>query len=301
MKKVLVIGGNGFVGGHMVMHARKLGYEPAIADTQDGPALPGIPYFKCDITDSAGVEALFRAYRPDFAVNVAAVADIDKAEQSRRLAEMVNVVGAANAAKAAADVGAKYCWFSSDAVFDGLGCGYNEQSELAPVNYYGKTKEMGEEAVFKANPASIVPRISLVLGFPLKQGNSFLAGLYGKLKAGQVVQATTEEVRTPIDVLTLCEAIFELFEQGFSGVVHLGSTGSISRYELTGMLARKLGASPGLVEPAGTAAAARAPRHKNGIIDVGLASRILRKTKLLTVEQTVERALTTIQKGENDS
>ena len=286
------------MGGHLVMSAIQRGFSPAIADMGDTPSIQGIQYFKCDITDYGNILCVFEAFRPDFAINVAAVADIDKAEQNRRLAEMVNVVGAANAARAAAAVGAKYCWFSSDAVFDGKGADYTEDSPQAPVNYYGKTKEMGEEAVLKANPGAIVPRISLVLGFPLKEGNSFLAGLYAKLTSGQQVMGYTYEIRTPVDVLTLCQAIYELYEIDYCGVIHIGSTASISRYELTKLLAEKLGFNPVLVAPSDEVDTTRALRHRNGIISVGRAQAVLKSTSMLSVEETVDRALTTIRKEE---
>lgn len=297
-KKVLIVGGNGFVGGQLALAARRLGHEPAIADMGAASSIPGIPYRRCDITDLVSVAAAIEALRPDMIVNVAAVADIERAERERRLAEAVNVLGAANGAKAAAETGAAYCWFSSDAVFDGESARYAEDSPLGPVNYYGKTKEMGEEAVLKANPRAVIPRLSLVLGFPVVSGNSFLAGLREKLEAGKRVEASTTEVRTPIDVLTLCEAVYELCGLGCSGVVHLGATESASRYELTTMIAGKLGYGRETVVPVNAADAARAPRHRNGILSVARAQGILKRTKLLSIGETVERALTTLRERE---
>lgn len=296
MKKVLIIGGNGFVGGHLVMGAIERGYEPAIADTGDTPGIPDILYFKCDIMDYENILKVMESFRPNFVINVAAVADIDRAEKNRGLAEGVNVTGAANAARAAAWVHAKYCWFSSDAVFNGKGTGYDENSPPEPVNYYGRTKEMGEKAVLEANPDAIVPRISLVLGFPIKEGNSFLAGLYAKLTSGQHVVGYTYEIRTPVDVLTLCQAIYELCEMDFRGVLHIGSTASISRYELTRMLAEKLGLDPVMVSPSDEVDTTRTPRHRNGIISIHKAQEVLKNTKMLSVEETVDRALTTLRK-----
>jgi dTDP-4-dehydrorhamnose reductase len=293
LKRVLVIGGNGFVGGHLVEVARAQGFDVAVADTADLPSSGGIPYFKVDVGNKAGVLDLFQRYRPHLAVNVAAIADIDLAEANHALADRVNVEGAGNCAAAAVATGARYTWFSSDAVYDGVGRDFTETSPLAPVNYYGRTKQLGEEAVRAACPDATILRLSLVLGFPLVNGNSFLAGLADKLSRGSVVPCPLSEVRTPVDVRTLCSAVLELDRCGFSGVLNLGATGSIDRYALTKKLAEGLGGNAELVIAQTAVDPVRAPRHANGIISVTKALGVLRETRLKSIDETVAEALRT--------
>ncbi len=290
MGKALIIGGNGFVGGHLLMTAQKLGYECAIADISDTP-LYDTKYFKLDITDERAVKEVFMQYKPDFTVNVAAVADIDKAENQKELAYAINTSGAGICARAAADIGGRYLWFSSDAVFDGENSEkYAEDSTLAPCNYYGGTKRLGEQAVIDANPDACIIRISLVLGYALHVGNSFVSSLYKNLSAGNSIYAPTGEIRTPIDVKTLCESVFELGSIGYKGVVHLGSTETISRYELTQRLAQGMGFDKELVKPLESADPKKAPRHKNGILNINKAKGLL-KTPMKSMEETIKRAL----------
>lgn len=292
--KVLIFGGNGFVGGRLLVAGQRLGYDCAIADVAESCNVPNVNYFRCDITNQENVDQLFAAYRPTLAVNVAALADIDRAEKEQEVAYAINVTGAGNCAKSATKYGCKYVWFSSDAVFSGNNrAGYEEQSPLAPVNYYGETKLLGEAAVAVSNPHAIILRISLVLGFPVHTGNSFLAGLAAALEAGKQVNATTREVRTPIDVLTLCDAIYELAALDYSGGIHLGSTGSINRFELTKLAAKQLCGSDAAVHPVFETDAARAPRHEHGIISVKHAQSILKKTSLCDVRETIVRACST--------
>jgi dTDP-4-dehydrorhamnose reductase len=263
-----------------------------VADSLYRPGIEDADWKIVDITERDAVDKAIEEVRPDAVVNVAAVADIDKAEQEKDLAWKVNVEGAQVLAESCAGRGIKYVFFSSDAVFDGQGSLYAEEDKPNPVNYYGYTKAEAEKAVLEAHPQAVVIRISLVLGFPVTGGNSFWAGLESKLKAGQEILCPTDEIRTPVDVTTLSECVLELAENDFSGILHIGATDSINRYELIRKLAKKMGFDEGLVRPQGLPPARpdRAPRHKNGIISVSKAQRVL-GTKLLSLDESIERAI----------
>lgn len=290
--KLMIFGGGGFVGGNLALAARKLGWQVAIADSlclQDAPAEGGLAV---DITDKMAVEAAILAMMPDVAVNVAAVADIDAAERNHELAWRVNVEGAANIAAACRKAEVRHVFFSSDAVFDGKGSGYREEDEPNPVNFYGQTKAAAEKAVLAACPSAAVIRISLVLGWPQVRGNSFVGALNAKLREHTEVFCPSDEIRTPVDVHTLCNCVLELAQNSFAGILHIGGTQSVDRLTLTRKLAVAMGFDAGLVKakPPGEDAPGRAPRHKNGIICVDRAEAIL-KTPMLGLDDTIIRAL----------
>ena len=304
MKTLVLFGGGGFVGGNIAALARREGWKVVVADSAFRPGLGDMEWRRVDITDPIQVRAVLSEVKADAAVNVAAIADVDLAEREQALARRVNVDGARNVAEACSALGAAHVFFSSDAVFDGARSGYTEEDPTAPVNFYGRTKAEAERAVLSAHPGTAVIRISLVLGFPVTGGNSFYASLAAKLAAGTVVPCPKDEVRTPIDVLTLSESVLELAGNGFAGLLHLGATGSIDRYELTRRTAVLLGYDEALVvhdqslvaeQAPQDSKTGRAPRHKNGIISVEKASHTLR-TPMLGVDQTIARALATLAK-----
>lgn len=288
MKSLMIFGGSGFVGGNLANRALHTGWRVTVADMRPGPVGD---WRQADITSAAEVQTLVEESRPDAVVNVAAVADIDLAEREKDLAWRINVDGARNVALACASRGIPYVFFSSDAVFSGDESGYRETDPCAPVNYYGMTKLEAERAVLAVHPHAVVIRISLVLGYPLADGNSFFASLEKKLKEGKPVQAPTYEVRTPLDVLTLSECVLELCQNGYSGLLHLGATDWINRYDLSRLLARRMGFDENLVQPQAITdiPAGRAPRHQNGILIVDRARGLLR-TPLLSTVEGVERA-----------
>lgn len=289
-KKILIFGGAGFVGRNLARMASREGWEVCIADSTAPSEDIGFHWMQGDITKAGDVDGIIREAKPSAVVNLAAISDIDKAQNNGELAYRVNVTGAQNIAKSCAKAGAKYLFFSSDAVFSGEETNYTEEDKPNPLNYYGKTKMEAEREVITANPDAIVIRISLIVGFAIDGGNSFLEGLYQKLKSGAVIACPEDEVRTPVDVTTLCASVLELLQSDFSGILHIGATQSIDRYAMTLRFATMLGYGASQVSLQKGQVAGRAPRHKNGVICVEKAQSIL-KTPMQSIEATLEGAV----------
>lgn len=290
--RLLIFGSSGFIGGNLALQACQRGWQVVAADKDQLIVDKNIIHKTIDITNPSAVEQVIHETAPTSIINCAALANIDIAEHAPQQARQVNVTGAQAIAAGCASDGIRHVYLSSDAVFDGQNGPYSETDTLNPVNYYGLTKAKGEEAVLSVYPQAAVVRISLVLGFPVDQGNSFLAALKKKLSNGKVVQAPSNEIRTPIDILTLCNCLLELVNIGYSGRLHLGCTESIDRYTLTCKLADALGYPKCMVrsQNAADVQAGRAPRHANGVLDISKAKRVL-STPLLNLEGTVNQAI----------
>ena len=290
MKKIMIFGCNGFVGTSLCLTAKRQGWEVWGSDISNQPVMTDIHYMPCDITNRDTVLNAVALAKPDYTVNVAAIANIDFAEANREKAYQINVKGAENIALASSYVSARTLFFSSDAVFDGNNDIYTEFSSKAYVNYYGQTKGEAEELVRKSNPNSVVIRISLVLGFSPAKGNSFLDSMSAKFERGEKLECSETEIRTPIDISTLCSCVLELYDTDYRGVIHLGSTNSASRYEITSYAAELMGYPKNLVLAKKNDDPDKAPRHRNGIISVDLAQKLL-KTPLYDYRTTIERAI----------
>ena len=289
--RIIIFGGSGFVGGRLAALALLQGWRVLVADTTYHPALGSVEWRPVDITDAETVNQMIGETNPSAAVNLAALADIDRCEREKELAWQVNVHGASIVAQSCAHFGIRHLYFSSDAVFNGRNGPYSEADLPDPLNYYGRTKAEAENAILSLHLGAVVVRISWVLGFPITAGNSFLAGLADKLAAGKEVYCPQDEIRTPVDVHTLCQCVLELLSGSYSGLLHLGCMGSASRYEITRSLALKMGYPASLIRPQTTPTDAnRAPRHKNGLLDVTKALKVLR-TPLLTLDETIDRAI----------
>ena len=78
-------------------------------------------------------------------VHAAAYTNVDNAEKDQLLANRVNALGTRNVAQTAAEVGARFLYYSTDYVFDGRADRpYREWDATNPINEYGRSKLAGE-------------------------------------------------------------------------------------------------------------------------------------------------------------
>ena len=290
-KRLLIFGASGFTGSNLALAAIRQGWETASAGRQVVDWIEGLSTYAADLAVPSSIEAVFAAFRPHAVVNCAAMANIDRVEREQELAWQVNVTGAAAIAECCARDNARCVYLSSDAVFDGCAETYSEDNPTAPLNFYGQTKVASEKQVLAACPDAAVVRVSLILGYPLRSGNSFLAMLKQKLETGEGVFAPQDEIRTPVDIHTLCAVLLELCERPISGILHIGATRAIDRLDLTRRLARELGYSTDSVRAAPSQTDAnRAPRHKKGAISINKAQQLL-QTPLPDLEDAIRYAV----------
>ena len=291
VSSMLIFGGGGFVGGNLATIANQKGWDVTVADRTIKPGLDFAKWTTVDITSLQAVQETIDRVNPDVVINLAAMADIDKAERERPQTWKINVDGARNVAERCEAANIRHIYFSSGAVFDGEQDRYTEESLPAPLNFYGQTKAEAEKAVLAVHPKSVIVRISLVLGFPVTGGNSFFAGLAAKLNTGEQIPVPEDEIRTPVDVITLSECVLELAANDYAGILHIGGTDSIDRYSLSRKIAHKMGYDQDMVVPLDKRMIdpKRAARHKNGVLEVAKAQELL-TVKLLSVNEGVLRA-----------
>ena len=117
-------------------------------------------------------------------------------EENKPKVHAINVDGTAYMAKAAASVGAKIFYISTDYVFDGKGDKpwTPDCKDYAPINYYGQTKLEGELAVAKATDRFFIVRIAWVFG---KNGKNFIKTMVNVGKTHDHVRVVADQIGTP--------------------------------------------------------------------------------------------------------
>ncbi|MGD9720780.1 MAG: NAD(P)-dependent oxidoreductase [Pirellulales bacterium] len=286
--RLLIIGATGFVGSNWARSAERA-FDVWRGSRHAGDAPQAVAI---DIVDERSVTAAFERVRPEFVTLLAALSDIDRCQREPQLAERINLGGATNVARHCARTGARLLYTSTDAVFDGTRGLYREDDPPTPPNRYGETKVWAERAIAELVPTATIARLSLVLGTSaLAGGNSYLEKVAGNLRAGNEIISPTYELRNPIDVATLCEFLFELTQHDrAAGIVHIGASDKISRYELARAIARGLGADERLIVPQDAPVPGRAPRGCDDFLATDRL-RALCRTPVPTCAQVLERAL----------
>jgi dTDP-4-dehydrorhamnose reductase len=104
------------------------------------------------------------------------------------------------------------------------------------------------------------------------------------------------EIRTPVDVVTLGRALVELAGNDFTGILHLAGNTRLNRYEMAVHIAARLGFPRVLVKPTDSNAMSdRAPRPNDVSLDNSKAKRVL-ATPLLSLPEGLDLVLETAER-----
>jgi dTDP-4-dehydrorhamnose reductase len=184
MKRILVCGSNGLLGQQLAwMLSRNQEYEVLHTSHHRSLYLGNtFDYTQLDIANRSDVKSLVSSYRPDVIMNAAAMSNVDLCERERESAWKANVIGVENLAEISRRINAKLIHVSTDYVFDGKNGPYKEEDRTNPINYYGKTKLAGENAVLGSAIDFAILRTIVVYGTGVNIKNNFALWVINSLR-----------------------------------------------------------------------------------------------------------------------
>jgi dTDP-4-dehydrorhamnose reductase len=220
-KTILVTGANG-----------QLGQEIARSTTQYSSVdFLFLTREQLDIQDSDAVRQYLNDHTVDFLINCAAYTAVDKAEEEKEQAFLINATAPALLAKACKEQGSQFIHISTDYVFDGAAIvPYKETDPTNPQNVYGASKLKGEELILSANPSSIIIRTSWVYS---SFGKNFVKTMLRLLTEKKEISVVSDQVGSPTYAADLAELILRIIVSGnwHPGIYHFSNEGIISWYE----------------------------------------------------------------------
>jgi dTDP-4-dehydrorhamnose reductase len=296
-RRLLVTGYGGFVAGSVVKQAEADWDVIALSRSKIANGREDITPIHFDLREIGRLRQAFEEVQPAAVIHTAAIANIDRCQSHQEEAEAINVGVTGHLAELCRQHGARMVFCSTDTVFDGKQGMYVEEDVPRPLNYYAETKVRAEQIVRDRLDNMVVARLSLVMGFPLiGAGNSFLAGMIASFQQEIPVPMPENEIRTPLDVVTLGRALLELAGSDFTGILHLAGNTRLNRYDMGVQIAEFLGFPRALVQPINSNAAPdRAPRPEDASLDNSKATRVL-KTPLLSLADGLRLIMKTVEK-----
>lgn len=200
MKKVLLIGADGMLGGELKERLEKK-YE-----------VVGTTLETLDICNRDAVFAKANEVKPYFIINCAAFTNVDACEVKEDVALAVNGTAVGNIADAAKANDATFIHISTDYVFAGdldVEKAYTEDMEPNPVSAYGRTKLVGEENAKKAEKYYIL-RTAWLYGI---RGKNFVKTMLRLSKEKDEITVVDDQNGSPTTTTTLCEIIEAIMEK----------------------------------------------------------------------------------------
>lgn len=234
MTRYLIAGANGMLGRDLQAYL-------------DGRAVTALDRSALDITDFEACRVAIAGH--DVVLNAAAYTAVDDAESHEDQATLINAVGAENLARACAEVGAVLVQYSTDYVFAGDGVGpYPEDTPLAPVSAYGRSKAEGERRARAAHPeGTIVLRTAWLYG---EHGPNFVRTMMRLYRENGALTVVDDQHGQPTWTRDLAEQTVRMLDAGVrSATLHGTNSGATTWHGFARAIVENLGGDPSVVTP----------------------------------------------------
>jgi dTDP-4-dehydrorhamnose reductase len=283
--RILITGASGLLGHAVFQSSKKSGLETYGTYHERRIDEKLVPL---DINNKNQLDGTIKKVNPDVIVHTAALTNVDYCEDHREEAWKVNVEGVRNIAEECSKLGIKMVYISTSYVFDGIVGMYDEDAVPNPINYYGLTKLEGEKLAASL-PSSLIIRTTWIFDCNFDEKN-FAIRLINNLKNGQIVRAPIDQVGNPTLARNLADAIVELVQNNSTGIFNIVGLDNLNRYEFAIKIADALGLNRKLiVAVTSEELAQKARRPKLADLTTDKARRELRKTKLLSLTESIQK------------
>ncbi|MDA0986016.1 MAG: SDR family oxidoreductase [Bacteroidetes bacterium] len=251
MKRILICGSNGLLGQRLAkLFLSDTNFEVLNTSYHRTFFLNSAlyDYTQLDITSRSDLKSLSSSFHPDVIINASGVTNVDLCEKEREHAWRVNVNGVQNLVDVSRALNAKLIHISTDYVFDGNDGPYSETSRPNPINYYGRTKLAGENAILSSDINYSILRTIVLYGTGNNIKYNFALWVVKNLIQSIKIKCVQDQISNPTFVTDLANACLLSIDNNQNGVFHIAGPNLLSRYEFACSLADAFDLDKNLIE-----------------------------------------------------
>lgn len=240
----------------------QLGYDVVKELEQRGHTAVGVDIEEMDITDETAVDTVITHSMVDAVIHCAAYTAVDAAEDNEGICNKINVEGTTNIAKVCKKLDIKMIYISTDYVFDGQGTRPWEPDDkiTEPLNVYGMSKYLGEQAVQRYLEKYYIVRIAWVFGI---NGKNFVKTMLRLGKENESVRVVNDQFGSPTYTADLAVLLCDMVETNRYGIYHATNEGICSWFEFTCEIYKQAGLDIPVIPVSSDEFPAKAKRPSN--------------------------------------
>lgn len=239
-RKLLIIGGNGFVGSSI---ARALSDNYHVFSTyhQSYTPIRNVTHILLpDLTDKDSCDRLLKSIEPSILVYCMGKNSETEAEKDARTTQLLHSGGTTHLVHAADLLKAKFIYISSDYVFSGIDGNYTETDSTIPGTQIGKAKVSGENMVKTGSLNHLIIRCAPLLGRGTLDHSSWLDQIREETLRQKKIQIPTRGLHNPVHISFLVEVLKKSIQLDVRNrILHVGGLTKISLFEFTRLFLKK--------------------------------------------------------------
>jgi len=221
--RVIVTGAAGLLGKYLAA-LREPGIEFHGISRRDWQSDPqeDFSHHLVDVTDRANLMTVLDAVDPQVIIHTAAEGAVDAVEGKADLYRNLNVTVSRSLAAYSLARGIQYVYVSSNAVFQGSGLVYADDSSHSPVNDYGRLKAEAENEVLSVNNEALIVRPILMYGWPYSGRRlNLVVSWIESLRAGRSISVVNDVWTEPLAAWDCADAIWRAIAKRATGAFNI--------------------------------------------------------------------------------
>ena len=217
----------------------QLGHDLVIELTRRGHHVTGVSSKELDLTDPASIRTFLHQAPPDAVMHCAGYTAVDLAEEETERCNQINHLGTEALARACSELGCKLLFISTDYVFSGDGVRpWEPDDQPQPLNAYGMSKFLGEEAVRALVPEHFIVRISWLFGI---NGKNFVKTMLRLGAERELLTVVNDQIGSPTYTKDLSVLLADMIVTDQYGTYHATNEGFCSWFDFACAIMREAG------------------------------------------------------------